>query len=195
MDTTWHPDTIDISSSEIHDKIVDLNFPIIYTTNYDRWIEEAYKAKGKPFLRIASVGDLAKPTHGETEIIKFHGDFSNDESLVLTESSYFNRMSFETPLDIKLRSDSLGRPLLFIGYSLADPNMRYLLYKLQQIWDSSPHKNRRPKSYILLNRPNLVQEKVLGARGIDPIVWKGDDAGKALCDFLGSLVTSTGPIL
>jgi hypothetical protein len=193
MDTTWHPTTIDVSSSQIHTSIVDLNFPIIYTTNYDRWLEEAHKAKGKPYIKIASVSDLAKPHHGETQIVKFHGDFNSDESLVLTESSYFNRMSFETPLDIKLRSDSLGRPLLFVGYNLADQNMRYLLYKLERLWDGSPHKNHRPKSYILLNRANIVQERVLEARGVMPITWKSDDPGKALADFLTHLSSATRP--
>ncbi len=41
MDTTWHPSTIDVTKSEIHNLIVDLDFPTIYTTNYDRWLELA----------------------------------------------------------------------------------------------------------------------------------------------------------
>jgi len=188
MDTTWHPVTTDITKSEIHNLIVELDFPIIYTTNYDRWLEEAHKKSGKAFRKVVSVGDLAKPHNNETEIVKFHGDFSKDESIVLTESSYFDRFSFETPLDIKLRSDSLGRPLLFIGYSLADVNMRYLLYKLYNIWATSPQKTQRPKSYILMNRPNPIQERILEARGITPILWKHDQPGVALKEFLTQLV-------
>lgn len=187
MDTTWHPSTIDIASSRIHGLIVDLDFPIIYTTNYDRWLEEAFKARKKKFRKIVGVGDLAKPKPGETEIVKFHGDFSDDDSIVLTESSYFSRMSFEAPLDIKLRSDSLARPLLFIGYSLTDMNMRYLLYKLHNLWQASPQKNQRPKSYILMTRPNPIQEQILEARGIEPIVYKNDSPGDGLADFLSHL--------
>ena len=66
----------------------------------------------------------------KTQIIKFHGDFDDDSSLVLTESSFFIALDFESPLDIKLRSDSLEKSLLFIGYSLSDINIRYMLYKL-----------------------------------------------------------------
>ena len=73
---------------------------------------------------------------GDTEIVKFHGDFDDDESIVLTESQYFARLSLEHPLDIKLRGDTLDKGILFIGYNLADINMRYLLFKLQQIWNS-----------------------------------------------------------
>jgi len=193
LDAACHPESIDISRSQIHRHIVDLDCPIIYTTNYDCWIEEAHKARGKTSARIATVGDLAEPHHGETEIVKFHGDFNNEGSLVLTESHYFNRLSFETPLDIKLRSDSLARPLLFIGYSLSDPNMRYLLYKLERLWDGSPDKHQRPKSYISLSSPDVVQEKVLEARGVIPIVWKNDDPGEALAQFLAHLVKAIGP--
>jgi hypothetical protein len=192
MDTKWHPSTTDISKSEIHNLIVDLRFPIIYTTNYDRWLEEAHAKKGRPFRKITTVGDLAKPLTNETEIVKFHGDFSKDESIVLTESSYFERFSFETPLDIKLRSDSLGRPLLFVGYSLSDINMRYLLYKLQNIWETSTQKHQRPKSYILMNKPNVIQERILESRGITPILLKNDNPGEGLREFLAQLLRESG---
>ena len=42
MDTTWHSSNVDISKSLIHQMIVELNFPTIYTTNYDRWIEKSF---------------------------------------------------------------------------------------------------------------------------------------------------------
>lgn len=42
MDRTWHDSRIRIDQSEVHKTIVALRFPIIYTTNYDRWIEKAF---------------------------------------------------------------------------------------------------------------------------------------------------------
>jgi hypothetical protein len=45
MDTTWHPSTIDTAKSQIHNLILDLEFPIIYTTNYDPWLELAFEAR------------------------------------------------------------------------------------------------------------------------------------------------------
>jgi hypothetical protein len=100
MDERWHSPTIDVSKSDIHNLIIDLGFPIIYTTNYDRWLENAFAARKKPFHKVANMADLTVHPKAATEIIKFHGDFEDDESLVLTETSYFQRMSFETPLDI-----------------------------------------------------------------------------------------------
>lgn len=43
-------------------------------------------------------------------------------------------------------------------------------------------------SYILMTRPNPVQEAVLKQRGVETIVWAEDDPGKALTGFLRQLV-------
>jgi len=88
--------------------------------------------------------------------LSLHGDFDDDSSLVLTESSYFERLSFESPLDIKLRYDSIGKSLLFIGYSLSDINIRYLLYKLQRLWAESDYSGVRPVSYIFVGSSMAV---------------------------------------
>jgi len=58
MDAAWHPPTIRIARSELHKLIVDLDFPIIYTTNYDRWLEKSFEARRKPFHKITNAADL-----------------------------------------------------------------------------------------------------------------------------------------
>lgn len=188
MDATWHPSTVRIARSQLHNLIVDLDFPIIYTTNYDRWLEKSFEARRRPFHKITNAADLTIPAAGCTEIIKFHGDFEDDDSLVLTESSYFQRMQFETPLDIRLRSDSLARPLLFVGYSLHDINLRYLLFRLQELWKNSPHADQRPASYILMTERDQAQEIVLKSRGVVPIPLAGDDPGEATVRFMRELL-------
>lgn len=187
MDTTWHPTTIDVTKSAIHNLIVDLGFPIIYTTNYDRWLEAAFDARGKPYQKIASMADLAHVRPDATQIIKFHGDFEDDESLVLTETSYFQRMNFESPLDIRLRADCLASPILFLGYSLHDINTRFLLFRLQELWKNSVDAGQRPLSYIFMTRTNAAQEIVLRSRGVEPIVWESDDPGSTTEEFLREL--------
>jgi hypothetical protein len=177
MDIHFHSPTIDIGESAIHKAIIDLNFPIIYTTNYDRWLERAYEHYSKEYVKISNVGDLLQIRRDATQIIKFHGDFDDDASLVLTESSYFERLSFESPLDIKLRADALEKPILFVGYSLGDINTRYLLYKLQKLWESSVYGKSRPRSYILLEARSVgrVYETVLRSRGVVPITFNSSE--------------------
>ena len=188
MDTTWHPSTTEVAHSDVHNLIVDLDFSTIYTTNYDRWLEKAYEARAKSYRKITNVGDLTHPLDGATEVIKFHGDFEDDASLVLTEANYFRRMSFETPLDIRLRADSLARPLLFVGYSMHDMNTRYLLFRLQELWQSSDCVGRRPVSYVLMTQSQPAQETVLRSRGVEPLVWEDEDPGRATRLFLERLL-------
>lgn len=187
MDTTWHSGDIDISKSLIHKAIVELELSAIYTTNYDRWIEKSFEHWKRPYSKIANVSDIASAKEDQTQIIKFHGDF-DDESIVLTESSYFERMNFESPLDIKLRSDVLGKTVLFLGYSLSDINIRYLLYRLQKLWEKEGSNKARPKSYIFLARPNVVQEEIFRARGVVPIVAETDDPKASLQKFLAGIL-------
>jgi len=192
MDRKWHnTDKVDIRKSRIHQLIVELDFPMIYTTNYDRWIEFAFDAYQKPYVKVADVSDIKRTQEGITQIVKFHGDFDNDNSIVLTESSYFDRLDFETPLDIKLRADVLGRSILFIGYSLTDINIRFLLYKLNKMWQNAKNNEAKPKSFILLMSPNPVQEMVLEKRGIVTIISQPDDPRKGLTEFLDILYNET----
>jgi SIR2-like domain len=188
MDVSWHPHDVDVRTSEIHRLIVELSFPIIYTTNYDRWLEKAFEAYGREYTKITNVGDVLKTREGITQIVKFHGDFDDDESIVLTESSFFERLDFGTALDIKLQSDVLGRPVLFVGYSLSDINIRYLFYKLQRLWEDSKLDLLRPRSYIFLAAANPVQERVLRRRGIEPVISEREQAGEGLAAFLAHLL-------
>ena len=124
MDHHWNVSDKVIKSSKIYEAIANLDFPLIYTTNYDHCLETALNCWGKKYKKIVDVDDLVNLDSDTTQIVKFHGDTISDESIVLTESSYFKRLDFESPLDIKLRSDMLGKSILFIGYSLSDINIR-----------------------------------------------------------------------
>ncbi|MEZ2299308.1 SIR2 family protein [Variovorax sp. RCC_210] len=147
-DREWHPRDLDLGRSRIHELIAKGRFPLIYTTNYDRWLESAFEHYEVAYTKIVSVADLAKLRPDATQIIKFHGDLEEDASIVLDESSYFRRFDFESPLDIKLRADVLERTVMFIGYSLADVNIRYLFYKLFRLWKSSMSNGAQPVSYL-----------------------------------------------
>lgn len=190
IDKEWHSANVQIENSEVHNLILKIDSPLIYTTNYDSWLERAYSKSGKKFRKISSVEDLLSPSRDETQIVKFHGDFDHDDSLVLTESDYFRRLAFEDPLDIKLRSDALARPILFIGYSLSDINVRYLLFKLSNLWSGTPNAQKRPRSHIFLSSPNPVQTEILKRRGVHSIVSGVDDPQEGLLAFLRELVTT-----
>lgn len=190
MERKWIVSEEEIKKSPAYTAITNLNFPLIYTTNYDCCLETAMECRGLRYKKIVTVEDLVNLDSNITQIIKFHGDPISDDSIVLTESSYFKRLDFESPLDMKLRADMLGKSVLFIGYSLSDINIRLLIYKLDQLWKKSNLK-KRPASYIFLPTPNPIQEEILESRGIHPIIGKGVNPKESTENFLKSLTIDT----
>ena len=176
-----------IKSSNVHRLIIELDFPIIYTTNYDPFLEIAFSHHKRPYTKIVNVRDFVHSPSNSTQIVKFHGDLDDISSIVLTESSYFERLDFESPLDIKLRADVLGKTVLFIGYSLRDINIRYLFHRLRKLWKSSGSADGRPTSYIFITKPNPVQERVLKSHSIHPIFSELDSHEEGLEKFLSGL--------
>jgi len=188
MDREWHNGKISVQDSRVHELIVKGRFRIVYTTNYDRWLEAAFDHHGERYVKIVNVSDLSRIHPDVRQIVKFHGDFENDDSIVLDETSFFRRLDFESPLDIKLRADVLGRSVLFIGYSLVDINIRYLFYKLSRLWKAAVPNIPQPRSYIFSPTHNQVQEAVLAQWGIEMIALERDDPSQALVEFLESVV-------
>ncbi len=114
---------------------------------------------------------------------------------VLAETDYLDRLSFKLPLDIKFRSDALGKTILFIGYSLSDLNIRFPLHRLWKTWRASGFERDRPQSYIFMMRPDRVEEAVLEQWGIRVITAQTDAPELALETFLSTLaqdVQATG---
>lgn len=190
MDREWHVTDDLLRGSRIHELIVQLKFSLIYTTNYDPLLERAFELQGKPFNRIINARDIARADSRLTTIVKFHGDFEDDSSLVISESDYFNRLAFDGPLDIKLRADAIGKTLLFIGYSLSDLNIRLMLFQMKNLWRQSGFEDSRPRSYVLMSRPNVVQERILRTWDVHPLMSDGADETKGLCQFLESLLVA-----
>ncbi len=175
-----------IHESRILENIARIGFRKIYTTNYDKILERSFYLHNAKHKTIRGIADLSDLSEG-TQIIKFHGDFDRKSQIVITETDYFDRFDFNHPFDIKFRSDSIGNSILFIGYSFSDVNIRYLIYRLNKIWES--HKEtKKLKSYIFLSECNPVKQVILNDYGIVPIFGQGKDFSKDLENFLDSLL-------
>jgi hypothetical protein len=194
MDRHWTVSEGKVRESQIHRLIVSMEFPIIYTTNYDRNLEVAFEIHDKPYVKVANARDVAKAVTGVTQIVKFHGDFDDDQSLVIAETDYFDRLSFDSPLDIKFRADALGKTILFIGYSMSDMNIRLLLHSLWKTWRDSGYENSRPQSFAFMPRqPDPVQQAVLAKWGITMLTEDIEDPEQALTAFLSKLKDAVSP--
>jgi hypothetical protein len=188
LDKTFNSDAIDISHSRAHLLLPHLHADAIYTTNYDTLIERAFSHEGVPFQRVITLRDLIAAPATTTKIVKFHGDFTRDESLVLTESQYFERLDFEKPLDIRLRSDLIGRTVLFLGYSFSDINVRYMWHKINKMMHGEV-----TNAYIVAYRPNPVFREIseksrrMTVLDLDPL-----NETESLIDLLEALAQSAG---
>lgn len=115
-----------LTRSSIHQQLVALDkCQTFYTTNYDNFLERAFRLAGRECDAIAVESQMGGGGT-KTGIVKFHGDLDHPDQIVLTESEYERRLSLSTPLDHRLRSDLLGSVVLFVGYSFRDPNVSYL---------------------------------------------------------------------
>jgi len=189
MDRLFNPTDAAISASKSHSLLVDLQVPLIYTTNYDQIIERAFELRGAACHTIANIDDVASAPADATLVVKFHGTFSDDASLVLTESSYFERLDFESAIDIKLRADTLGKSLLFIGYSLSDINIRYMVYKLHKLKHRATREAlRTPSAYLLAFGAGEIQRTLLAQWDVDVIELDPIDKTASTEAFLESLL-------
>lgn len=123
----------------------------IITTNWDRlleniFIEDKYKVYvGQSNLLFSNPQKIA-------EIYKIHGCCSDPKSLVLTKSDYENFHKKNPYLAAKLLSIFLEHPILFIGYSLHDENIKSILCSISAMMTNDEHKEKLAKNLIFVNR-------------------------------------------
>jgi hypothetical protein len=187
MAREWKVDDATLDRSEVHRLLVDLDFPLIYTTNYDHLLERAYERSGRHFNKVVSARDIARSNPSLPTIVKFHGDLDDPGSVVLTETDYFRRLAFDEPLDIKLAADAFAKAVLFLGYSVSDINLRLLLYRLRRIWLECGDAKSRPRSYVYITPPNPVQERILGSWDVVPLTTDGSVGATDVLSFLNRL--------
>lgn len=180
--------TTKLDDSFIYNAIYELNFPVIYTTNYDHLLEEYYDRKKHRYSKVVNIEDMRNVNFSNsdnTRIMKFHGDIDDKESIVLSEKKYFGRMDFQSFMDIQFQSDILQYHVLYLGYSLSDINIKLMLYLAGKRWENSEEVN---ESYIFTATPNEIQEEVFEKNGIVTILGEGTDKKKGTETFLDKLL-------
>lgn len=159
----------DILQCPIHRSLAQLEHcRVFYTTNYDNFLERALRASNRKTHVTTSEMNI-NHRRDVDEVVKFHGDFNDLENIVLSESQYFSRMRFENAMDLKLRSDILGRVVLFIGYSFNDQNVSYLFHVVNQLFRNLPDSYSGRRAYIVLPEPSEFERRLFHMKNIDVI--------------------------
>lgn len=145
---------------------------LFYTTNFDDFLERAFEANGRE-VAVSAIEMQMGASREDCEIVKFHGDMSHPDQIVLTESDYEKRLAFSTPMDFRLRSDLLGRVVLFLGYSFRDSNVSYLLRLFTDDFFDKAGGLRGTRAYIVTPNPSEFERELFAARRIEVIPVDG----------------------
>ncbi len=134
-----------------------LNPPAIITTNYDSALEKIfsdYKVYGNQIDMISA------SLHGMGEIYKIHGTVDSHLSIILTEGDYNNFLNKNKYLIAKLLTIFTENPIVFIGYSLSDENIREIFMGINEcLGESTDIKDDYVRKFIFLNRLGEGEEE------------------------------------
>jgi SIR2-like domain len=193
--TNWMVKLLDapddaIQSSQIHSALCRLSMcGMYYTTNYDDFLERALRLAGREVRVIATESHMGGSSNSETQVIKFHGDFNNPDEMVVSEQHYYKRMKLESSMDLKLRSDLLGRAVLFVGYSFRDMNVAYLFQNVNDVFKQLPHSFSGKRAYIMVHNPSDFENRLFYARNMEVIPTYGNDRATATAEILQEMAS------
>ncbi|WP_298758945.1 SIR2 family protein [uncultured Psychroserpens sp.] len=99
----------------------------ILTTNWDDFLEKSF---GDFQVQIGQKEAIFADYKSIGELYKVHGCISRPESLVVTQKDYDDFIANNYYLNAKLLTIFADFPILFMGYSLSDPNIELILKNL-----------------------------------------------------------------
>lgn len=114
----------DARLTEELDALRALNIEGIITTNWDGLLESLFPDYQ---VYIGQKSVIRQTPQNIAEIYKIHGCCSDPNSLVLTEEDYNHFRDTQAYLAAKLITIFVEHPVVFIGYSISDPNILDLL--------------------------------------------------------------------
>ena len=126
-------ETVDGYEEEIEKfaRIGEKNIACILTTNYDCFLEKTFGENS--FKTYIGQNDLLFSTTYEIgELYKIHGCCTRPESIVINEGDYRKFIQKRSYLSAKIMTMFLERPIIFIGYSITDANIKRILASVSE---------------------------------------------------------------
>lgn len=145
------------------------HFHTIITTNYDTLLEDTY---GDECHVIRTASDCINKPTDKTCIYKIHGDFQAKEQIILTDDDYveFFEGKRNNSLWVAMKDKLLSHDVLFVGYSLDDPNIFKILQEINKDTRGKEH-------HYYLVAPSLTQssKKKIEKEGVVYIDGRAED--------------------
>nr|WP_276323980.1 SIR2 family protein [Planococcus halocryophilus] len=119
-----------------HHFIVNLPIETVWTTNYDKFIEQAFIESGKTPDVKKRVTDLSSiKSNRDAVVYKMHGDVELAQEAILIKDDYEMYDTKNQMFSIALKGDLVSKTFLFIGFSFEDPNLEHILSKIRILVD------------------------------------------------------------
>lgn len=120
-------------SNELLERLLDISYNSIWTTNYDKLIEQSLKNRFidcNPISHDKSLPSISKGTR--INVYKMNGDISDPSNMVVTKRDY-EQYRQKHPLFLTfLKKELVANTFLFAGYSFADSQVLDCLNSLNQ---------------------------------------------------------------
>ncbi|MCP4581817.1 MAG: hypothetical protein GY839_09365 [candidate division Zixibacteria bacterium] len=158
---------IEQSPSEHHKLLCNIGIKTFITTNYDDLFEKAMQETGSTYISIVRNEDNCKCNDETNLIVKFHGDFSDESTMVITQDDYLEYKNKHFPLYSLMAQIILSKSILFIGYSVQDWDFRYLQNELLKYIKENPN-----KAYSLVRGLSKSKKSYLDSINVLPIDFK-----------------------
>ncbi|MDM1072280.1 SIR2 family protein [Empedobacter brevis] len=153
----------DAELTENHNIIARLPFTSIWTTNYDKLLEKSFQKVNKHIDVKYSVDQLTtNDLNRDLVIYKMHGDASHASSAILTKAQYEAYHKTHSSFINALSGELTTKTFLFIGFSFNDPNLDYVLSRLDLNFGS----NKR-QHYCFVKKPELGDYKINDEAALD----------------------------
>lgn len=151
------------SVTDVHRALISMPFPVIVTTNYDGLVEATLADLDIPFRVIVDNDEVAEAVSLQDDarlVVKMHGDLLLGDTIVLTRDDYLNYELTRPAMVTLLNSLLLGRPFVFYGFGLSDPNFHL-------IYHSVIRRNARGgRAFALMKEPNDLMARYWASRGV-----------------------------
>jgi len=121
-----------------HKWIAQLPIEVVWTTNYDNLLEQAFANVDKRVdVKFAPKQLTVRLRNADVTVYKMHGDVSDPDNAVLTKEDYDLYDVRRTAFTELLRTDLTRYCFLFLGFGFTDPNIEYILSRLRRMLDGA----------------------------------------------------------
>lgn len=149
-----------------HRWLARLPIDTVWTTNYDRLLEQAYADAGKTVdVKHRQVELLKRTPYSDVSLFKMHGDVGHPNEAVLIKDDYEQYNETRALFSERLRGDLSWRQFLFLGFSFTDPNIDYIFSRLRAMLRQD--KDNQQTRYCIMRKPSAPKE---GAEKYDALL-------------------------